>query len=248
MWQNAAPHGTVQILKNDLQEVSRLAHPYGYGLVYVGAEASATTPTFMGTFSGNVYRYFKMPNAPTADRQFQTVHNVAVENGYTPTALSQGTMRWTVNLHGHRMPNTTPVSTIRTWQFQAAHASFLLYWRPTGSTNPAEWKLADSNVNAQPNTDNNYNFTEMPWDTSAGGDTPYSNVGYPGGNVWQQQSMAGRVWNVTKSIVTSMSSSGNFNQCWRYGDKNSNKKKPKHYVPSKNWNFLQLDNKRFHHD
>jgi hypothetical protein len=204
VWQNAAPSGTVDLTKNDLQPVSRLAHPYGYGLVYVGAQANATTPTPVGIFNQISYRYFRMPNVPTADRQFQTVQNAAVENGYAATALSQGTMRWTVNLHGHRMPNTTPVSTIRAWQFQAAHASFLLYWRPTGSTNPADWKLADANVNAQPNTDNNYNFTEMLWDTSAGGDTPYSNVGYPGGNVWQQQSMAGRVWNVAKSTANSM--------------------------------------------
>jgi hypothetical protein len=205
VWQNAEPVGTVTATKNDLQPVSRLAHPYGYGLVYVGAQANATTPVVTISSGVGAYRYTRMPAAPTADRQFQTVHNVAVENGYTPTALSQGTMRWTINLHGHRMPATTPLGVIQPWQFQAAHASFLLYWRPTGSTNPTDWELADSlNIGDQPSTDNNYNFTNVDYNTAASGTVPYTYIGYPGGNVWQQQSMAGRVWNVAKSTANSM--------------------------------------------
>jgi hypothetical protein len=205
VWQNAEPVGTVTATKNDLQPVSRLAHPYGYGLVYVGAQANATTPVVTISSGVGAYRYTRMPDVPTADRQFQTVHNVAVENGYAPTTLSQGTMRWTVNLHGHRMPATTPLGVIQPWQFQAAHASFLLYWRPTGSTNPADWELADSlNIGDQPSTDNNYNFTNVDYNTAAGGTVPYTYIGYPGGNVWQQQSMAGRVWNVAKSTANSM--------------------------------------------
>ena len=203
VWQNAEPATAPTLTKNDLQPVSRNPHPSGYGLVYVGAQANATTPVSSGPFSATT-RYTRMPDVPTADRRFQTVQNVAVENGFAPTALTQGTMRWTINLHGHRMPATTPAATIRDWQFQAAHASFLLYWRPLGSTSQADWKLADAlNIGGQPNTDNNYNFTNVEYDT-----INLSNVGYPGGNVWQQQSMAGRVWNVTKSTLQSMDISG----------------------------------------
>lgn len=207
VWQNAGPDPSepVTATKNDLQKVSRLSHPFGYGLVYVGAQANATTPTSSGFFSP-ISRYTRMPNVPTADRQFQTVQNVAIENGYAPTALTQGTMRWTVNLHGHRVTNSTPSGFIQNWQFQAAHASFLLYWRPLGSTSQADWKLADAFIGGQPNTDNNYNFTSIDYNT-----LNYSNIGYPGGNVWQQQSMAGRVWNVTKATGQSMTISGGSN-------------------------------------
>jgi len=208
VWQNAAPTGTVTTTKNDLQPVSRNPHPSGYGLVYVGAQANATTPVSSGPFS-TITRYTRMPNVPTTNREFQTVQNVAVENGYAPAALTQGTMRWTVNLHGHRVLNPTPPGPIQPWQFQAAHASFLLYWRPLGSTNPNDWKLADGNIGVQPNTDNNYNFTDQAPDTFG-----LTNIGYPGGNVWQQQSMAGRVWNVTKSTLQSMSSLNRQGLCW----------------------------------
>jgi hypothetical protein len=170
VWQNAGPDPSepVTATKNDLQKVDRLSHPFGYGLVYVGADANATTSTSSGFFDP-ISRYTRMPNAPTSDRRFQTVQNVAVENGYSPTALTAGSMRWTVNLHGHRVAATTPPGTIQNWQFQAAHASFLLYWRPLGSTNPSDWKLADSLIGGQPNTDNGYNFTNLEYDTIAGG-------------------------------------------------------------------------------
>ena len=179
VWQNAFPVGTPVAAPtgNKLWPVSRLNPPYGYGAIYVGTNPLVTVPTAI--ISGET-RYGRLPTTPNITQGYQTVINVAEENGFPLTALTQGSMRWTVNLHGFKNTNDT----VFDWQFQKTHASFILYYREN-STRP--WVLANGTTPTTTITDNNYNFSIYPYDWNNG-------VGWPGGNAWQQQSIAGRVW------------------------------------------------------
>jgi hypothetical protein len=193
VWQNSEPRDTPTAGGNKLWRTNRLPYPCGYGAVYVGANPLTTVPTVTPDINDPLtWIYGRLPASPATGtggnnpvaygggKNYQTVVNVAAENGAPLTALTQGSMRWIINLNGFKNSNDI----VYDWQFQKTHASFLLYYRQNTT---APWVLANG-VSAQPAmTDNNYDFRIYNYDETKG-------VGYPGGNAWQQQSIAGRVW------------------------------------------------------
>ncbi len=182
VYQNAKASFIVKSNGYKLENTSRLDYPAGYGAIYIGTNNNwNTTATVFGeTF------YPGLPDYPGANGRprFQSIHNVAIENGFAPTALTQGSARWIVSLNGFK---NNLVSATQTWQFQKTHASFLLYYRATST---GKWTLANGQGVAM--TDNRYDFSILPYNALGS-----SLMGYPGGNAWQQQSMFGRVWGNT---------------------------------------------------
>ena len=191
VWQNAVPTPTPTPSGNRMWRTNRLPYPCGYGAVYIGANPLTTVPTVTPDINDPLtWVYGRLPVSPSTGgfgspwygggQKYQTVVNVAAENSFPLTALTQGSIRWTINLNGFKNSNDIMYD----WQFQKTHASFILYYRRTPN---APWQLANG-INAQPAmTDNNYDFSDYNYDETKG-------IGWPGGNKWQQQSMAGRVW------------------------------------------------------
>lgn len=190
VWQNSVPTPTPTPSGNRMWRTNRLAYPYGYGAIYVGANPLTTTPTVSPSPDPLTWVYGRLPSAPSTGgfgspwygggQKYQSVVNVAEENGFPITGLTQGSMRWTINLHGFKNSSTLMYD----WQFQKTHASFLLYYRPNTT---APWQLANGLGEQGAMTDNNYDFSNYNYNETNG-------IGWPGGNKWQQQSMAGRVW------------------------------------------------------
>lgn len=153
---------------------NRLPFPAGYGGIYVGAGNYTLDSNGFNT---------NFPSSPNNLRRYQSVINVATANGCaSPTALTKGSMRWTINLNGFINAGANCGSS--TNKYQLAKAYFLLYYRPNATS---QWTLTS--------TDNGYDFNAQAQNyTIASLDSRYG-YNYPGGNVWQQQSGWGRIFN-----------------------------------------------------
>jgi hypothetical protein len=153
---------------------TRLPFPAGYGGIYVG---TANSTLDSNGFNSN------LPFTPNNNGRFQSVINVATANGCTtPTALTQGSLRWIINLNGFINAGANCGSA--TNKYQLAKAYFLLYYRPNATS---AWTLAT--------TDNRYDFNAQANDWTIANSEPRYGYNYPGGNIWQQQSGCGRIWN-----------------------------------------------------
>ena len=142
--------------------------PTGYGGVYVGTTIPVAFPD--GTYTA-------FPNGPTNQRKWNNLLNVSLFNGCTtPTALTQGAMRWTVSINGFINSDAATNSS----SIQEAAVDFILWYRPN-STSAWQYYYDDNNYD--------YSISFLPQSTS-------------GGNEWQRRGPAGRRFWDNYALVT----------------------------------------------